>query len=84
MERRRLQQIPTRPSTVIEIMRSREFRRGVEEARAGRPPHYDAMDDWEYERGRQWAVVAPRTMPVMIGRKVNPKAIDVYIAATIP
>jgi hypothetical protein len=32
-------------------------------------------DSWEYERGRQWAIAAPTTMPLKIGRRVNSDAI---------
>jgi hypothetical protein len=77
------EQFPTRATSISTIMRSTSFRRGVDEARAGRPPRYDAMDDWDYERGRQWGKAAPKTMPVLIGREVNPKAIAIYMRSKI-
>jgi hypothetical protein len=66
------------------VMRSPAFGRGVADVRAGRAPRFDLEDNWEYERGRQWAIVAPRTMPVTIGTRVNPAAISVFLKARIP
>ena len=78
-------QVLTYATTVNAIMRSRDFKRGVEEVRAGRPPDYDVFDDdlWAYERGRLWAAAAPKSMPVMAGRRVNPAAIDLFIRSVI-
>jgi hypothetical protein len=76
-------QVPTVQVTVNAIMRSAAFRRGVAEARAGQPPRYDQENDWEYERG-QWAIVAPLTMPLMIGNKLNPNAIHTFYRSDIP
>jgi hypothetical protein len=77
-------QLPERLVSLSSIMRSAVFRRGVAEVRAGRPPRFDDEDSWEYERGRQWAIAAPTTMQVKIGRRVNPDAIDVYNGSQIP
>ena len=75
-------QVETRYTTIPKIMRSAAFQRGVAEVRAGRPPDFDGIEDgndaWDYERGRQWAVIAPRMMPVMKGRKVNPQAVALF------
>jgi hypothetical protein len=79
------QQIRTYPTTWREIMLSDAFAEGVNDVRAGRPPRFDQMDSWSYERGRQWAVAAPPTMPVTLGRKkLNPEAIAVFRRSNIP
>jgi hypothetical protein len=67
-------QAPCKPVTDQSIMRSGAFRRGVEEYRAGRR-FDDTYNDWNYERGRQWAAIAPRDLPVFIGRRINPAAL---------
>jgi hypothetical protein len=71
-------QVWTVRTTVRAIIRSPSFQRGVAEVRAGRLPRFDTENDWDYERGRQWAVVAPRSMPLLIGSKVNPKAVLIF------
>src|SRR5262249_54965373 len=72
-------QIPTGPVTLREIMSDPKFARGVADARAGRgyPPPYDTWEDrnWAYERGRQWAQIAPRGLPLKINGKLNPQAL---------
>jgi hypothetical protein len=67
-------------TTASRIMRSDEFKRGFEEARAGRPPQFDC-DEWDYERGRLFAYIAPRAMPLRVDGKLNPKALALFIAA---
>ena len=77
-------QIPTRPVTALEIMSAPEFALGVADARAGRPyrPGYDAWSDtnmkWNYERGRQWGRLAPRTVVLKRGGKVTAEAMRWY------
>jgi hypothetical protein len=78
-------------TTAADIMRSADFARGVSDKRNGRPPAYDSynhyQDDsdhvakaklnglWSYERGRQWACIAPPSMPLRIDGRLNPKAV---------
>jgi hypothetical protein len=76
-------------------MRSAAFVAGVDDMRSGRPPNYDGFcfsqdeddteaktnDHWYYERGRQWASLAPRSMPVKINGALNPKAVALFRAA---
>jgi len=83
--RLRRHQADTVSTTIPQVMRRRLFRQGIEDLRAGRPPRFDDFEDsyWAYERGRQWAVVAPKTMPVMIGTRVNPKAVAVFVTGGI-
>jgi hypothetical protein len=38
-------------------------------------PRYDKEPDWMYEWGRQYAVVAPRGMRLLVKGKANPKAV---------
>jgi hypothetical protein len=48
--------------SVASVMRNPFFREGVKEYRARKRPNFDKHTDgaWEYERGRQWAVIAKR------------------------
>jgi hypothetical protein len=73
-------QIAEAPTSVQSIMAHRNFKAGVDDVRAGRPARFDAFDDnlWAYERGRQWATLAPMTMPLRIGKKLNPAAIALF------
>ena len=80
-----MQQIHTIRVTIEAIMRRPEFARGFQDVRSGRRPDFDAPNDhhaWGYERGRQFAILAPTTMPLRIGRKLNPKAVALYRAAS--
>jgi hypothetical protein len=70
------EQADTMPVTVREIVTSPEFRAGVDEVRAGRPPAFDAWDDWNYERGRAFAVIAPRNLDPQ-----SDLAVRLYVAA---
>jgi hypothetical protein len=82
------QQVQTHNVSISYIMKSAAFRKGVEERRASRPPSFDLydigpehrgdLDGWSYERGRLWATLAPPDMPLRIGGKLNPKAVDFY------
>jgi hypothetical protein len=56
-----------------------QFTLGAADARAGRRYHadYDLWNidgQWNYERGRQWAVLAPRDLPLKRDGKLNPEA----------
>jgi hypothetical protein len=82
-----MSQVPTEWITLASIMSSKAFTLGVADKRAGRPPRemgagvdnaqdYDCINaSWNYERGRAWAVVAPATMPLRIGGRLNPAAL---------
>jgi hypothetical protein len=64
------------------LMRPAAFLRGVEEVRKGVAPDFDFFsltnDAWAYERGRQWALIAPCSMPLYVGARINPKAIILF------
>lgn len=57
-------------------MRHPLFARGVEDIRAGRSFDTDLSDEyWAYERGRLFGAIAPLSMPLFIGKSLNPKAV---------
>ena len=68
-------QAATRQTTTAGIMRSADFKAGVDDVRAGRPARFDEFDSDDYERGRQWATIAPLTMPLRIDGKLNLEAL---------
>jgi len=77
-------QVETSRCTVEEIMSSPMFARGVEDRRAGRPySDVSAIDDptWSYERGRQWASIAPRSLRLRLKGRLNPEAIEFFVDA---
>jgi hypothetical protein len=75
----RADQIDTVECTTESIMRTADFAAGVSDVRAGRPPRFDEFyDAWSYERGRLWATLAPMSMPLRIGHKLNPKAVALF------
>src|SRR5262245_51289167 len=77
----RRDQVPTRAVTPAQIMRRPQFALGVADVRAGRRHHadYDLWDtngQWSYERGRAWAVTAPRHVPLKrLNGELNPAAL---------
>jgi hypothetical protein len=77
-------QVPTRTVPIREIMLDPAFVIGFADVRAGRSyhPNYDRWADtnarWSYERGRQFATLAPKGMPLKRGGKLNPKAVALY------
>ena len=56
------------------VVRHPSFLRGVEEYRARKRPDFE-WNDWEYERGSQWAAIAPCDppfpQPVRFGSEVR-------------
>jgi hypothetical protein len=73
-------QIATVPITLHDILASPEFARGLNEARRAAPLNPD-NGDWNYERGRCFGAIAPRNMPLRIGRALNPQALRLAEAA---
>ena len=75
------EQVRTYPTSVESIMESSAFALGVRDVRNGTPPRvfpgWDIDWQWNYERGRAWATVAPRTMPVRIRGKLNRAALAI-------
>jgi hypothetical protein len=80
-----------------EIMQTADFARGVADKRSNRPPAFESYNFyqgdgdrvteakinglWNYERGRQWACLAPPSMPLNVDGKLNPKALALCEAA---
>jgi hypothetical protein len=62
------------------IVASKEFARGLEEVRAGLPFNAD-NGDWNYERGRCFGFIAPLDLPLRVGRRLNPQALKLAVAA---
>ena len=73
-------QAATRRVSIRSIVASKEFERGLDEARKGLPLNPD-NDDWNYERGRAFGRIAPLDMPLRIGRALNPQALKLAEAA---
>jgi hypothetical protein len=76
-------QISVSYCTVESIMRRKLFRLGVDDVRHGRNPRFDeeaiSVDEyWGYERGRMFGVLAPRSMPVTVEKKLNPEAVRFF------
>jgi hypothetical protein len=68
----------TIPATVEQIMRDPAFALGAADVRAGLPfrRQYDRWDtntQWNYERGRAWALLAPRHVKIR-GRDGKPSS----------
>lgn len=78
-------QVSVYRTPVVLIMSTRAFRRGLEDARAGVAFDWriggDDNSAWSYERGRQFAHIAPLDMKLWLGGKLNPKAIALCNAA---
>jgi hypothetical protein len=71
-------QVETRSVSIESIMRTAAFRHGVNDVRKGRTPRFDKWgdgDDWDYERGRQFGIIAPRDLEVVIQGRLNPNAV---------
>jgi hypothetical protein len=74
------QQISTSLTSLEKIMNTREFALGVIDGRAGRDPRSDYAtwginEQWNYERGRAWAVVAPRAVALKRDGKITVEAL---------
>ncbi len=67
------------PTTIEAIMDSREFALGVIDGRAGRGHRsayatWDGNQQWDYEHGRQWAALAPRSVVLKRNGKLTAEA----------
>ena len=75
-----MKQVPTSPTTIEAIMMTPHFALGVVDRRAGRGYRsayatWGIDEQWNYERGRTWAVSAPRSVELRRNGKLNPAAI---------
>ena len=72
-------QVPTSLTTIDAIMNTPEFALGMIDGRAGRG-HRSAYatwgidEQWNYERGRAWALLAPRSVVLKRGGKLTAEA----------
>ena len=75
-------QIRTGRTTATAIMRHPNFARGLAEVRVGRRFDADIDDNWAYERGRLFGMIAPLRMQLFSkGKTLNPKAVALFEAA---
>jgi hypothetical protein len=75
----RPEQVETIRVSVAAVMRTKAFQIGVAEVRNGQAPNYDRfVDSTCYERGRQWAVLAPPDLPLLEGNRVHPEAMRIF------
>jgi hypothetical protein len=81
-EDRVMTQVDTWPTTFDEIMKDPSFALGAADVRAGLPfrreyERWDTNTQWHYERGRAWALIAPRHVKIRgHDGKLNPNAVD--------
>jgi hypothetical protein len=83
-----MSQVPTTLTTAEEIMMSPYFALGAADQWAGRGYRstyatWQGNDQWNYERGRAWAVVAPRSVALKRDGKLNPAAIKWFYEAVL-
>jgi hypothetical protein len=74
-------QTETRTISHTRFMRHPAFRRGFSETRAGLLPDFDGNDEdaFQYEVGRQFAVICPPNISLLLPNgKLNPAANDVF------
>jgi hypothetical protein len=70
-------------------MSQRTFERGLIDGRANRdfPSEYDLWskgEQWNYERGRFFAAVAPADVPLRIKGKINTRAVELFDSLVTP
>jgi len=79
----RREQTATTTCSTEAIMLHPHFARGFDDIRAGRRFADDVDDDlWAYERGRLFGAIAPISMLLFQGKRLNPKAVRLYDAAS--
>jgi hypothetical protein len=81
-------QAETVEAPINDIVRNPAFHRGFAEVRSGLHPSFD--DDeayldglaWVYEWGRQFAILAPPDLPLLLPkeRQLNPEAVQLFEA----
>ena len=79
----RPEQTATETCSSVAIMLHPNFARGLDDIRAGRR-FADDIDDgyWAYERGRQFGAIAPSSMSLFVGKRLNPKAVRLFSVAS--
>jgi hypothetical protein len=65
------------------VMRHRNFALGLADIRGGVAFNDMIEDDyWAYERGRLFGCLAPKSMPLFVGGKLNRKAVVLFDLAS--
>ena len=78
----RREQARASPCSPMTIMLHPHFARGLDDIRAGRSFADDVHDKyWAYERGPLFGAIAPSSMPLFDGKRLNPKTVRLFIAA---
>ena len=78
----RREQVETIACSSVTIMLHPHFARGLDDIRAGQSFADDVHDNyWAYERGRLFGAIAPRSMLLFDGKRLNLKALMLYRAA---
>jgi hypothetical protein len=80
------EQIDTEECSCSWFMQRPSFMHGVEDVRAGRPARFDTYAAntnslWAYEKGRQFATIVSRSLPLTLNGKLNRKALRLFKAA---
>jgi hypothetical protein len=67
-----MEQILTFPCSAKDVMRHPTFARGLDDIRTGRGFSADVEDDfWAYERGRLFGAIAPLSLSLFNGKRLN-------------
>jgi hypothetical protein len=74
------EQVSSQEASIEWVMSSPYFEYGVNDKRAKRGfrtayTDWEINDQWNYERGRAWASVAPRSLALKLHGKLNPRAV---------
>jgi hypothetical protein len=76
------EQVKTFACSAEAIMRHPHFANGLDDIRAGRPfADHIADEYWGYERGRLFGAIAPLSMKLFVGGRLNRKAVALFHAA---
>jgi hypothetical protein len=83
----RPQQMESAAISIENVLRDSAFERGVKSYREGWGADYDHPfgkliptsdnDIANYERGRQWAAIAPKSTKIYVKGKLNPRALEI-------
>ena len=65
------------------VVVSPHFLKGWKDAKSGAPfqEFLDKVENWNYERGRQFSVLFPEVKAIRLGNKPHPEAVALYMNA---
>ena len=74
----------TRKINISTYMASRAFQDGVKTVRKGLPwpSDYEKLspnEQWKFETGRMFGILAPKELNIKLGRRITPEAIRFFI-----